>query len=101
MDLKKFDSMGGIKPVIDGIMAGLLAMVSGKIGPAFQKVVQDIKILTGGSKKVYQGMQKEFGDITNAALGAKAFKDNPALQAELKAACNYIRRIMIFYRIFY
>ena len=81
---KFIESMGGIKPIIDGIMASILMAVSGKIGPAFQKVVQDIKILTGGSKKVYGDMQKQFGVVTKDALNSPNFKNDPALQAELK-----------------
>lgn len=69
---KFLESFGGIKSALTAVLSFVLSMTANKIGPAVQKVVQDIKIMTGGASKVYAEMQgKMQGIIQNEAQSGK------------------------------
>lgn len=76
---KFIQNLGGVKAVIGGIAAFTLSAVSGRIGPAIQKVVQDIRIMTGGADKVYTKMQEDFkGAVSNELASGKYTTTNAA-----------------------
>jgi hypothetical protein len=47
------DNFGGLKGLLYPILGFAFSMLSTKIGPAIEKVIQDIKILSGHSKDIY------------------------------------------------
>lgn len=81
---KFIDGFGGLKSVILSVGAIVLGMISNKIGPALQKVVQDIQILTGGSGKVYSKMQADFSALTTQEINSGKY--DQIQQAELEGS---------------
>lgn len=81
---KFIDGFGGLKSVILSVGAIVLGMVSNKIGPAIQKTVQDIQILTGGSDEVYSKMQADFNQLTDQEINSGNY--TAAQKAELRGS---------------
>lgn len=65
------DNFGGIKGVLSTVLSFVLTMTANKIGPAIQKVIQDIQILTGGANKVYTKMQNDTDAMINGEINRK------------------------------
>ena len=65
------DSFGGLKGLLYPILGFAFSMLSTKIGPAIEKVIQDIKILSGHSKDIYQAQQRNTTKLINAELSRK------------------------------
>ena len=81
---KFIQNLGGVKAVIGGIVAFTLSAVSSRIEPAVQKVIQDIRVITGGANKVYQSMQNEFAQGTQDFLAQNGLQNNQPLKTELE-----------------
>lgn len=77
------DGFGGLKSLLVSGLSFVLSMTANKIGPAVQKVIQDIQIMTGGASKVYQKMQGEFNQAVESELATKTY--TPEGEAELRS----------------
>lgn len=77
------DGFGGLKSLLVSGLSFVLSMTANKIGPAIQKVIQDIQIMTGGASKVYQKMQGEFNQAVESELATKTY--TPEGEAELRS----------------
>lgn len=78
------DGFGGIKNIMVSVLSFVLSMTANKIGPAMQKVIQDIQIMTGGASKVYSKMQDEFNTAVKNELASGKYSTTG--EAELKSS---------------
>ena len=60
------DSFGGIKTIAITTLSLIGSIVSTKIGPAIEQVIQNIGVLTGRAGQSYQNIQKEFQAIISS-----------------------------------
>ncbi len=65
------DKFGGLRGIIVALLSFVGTAISGRIGPALEKTVQNIKVMVGGSQKVYQQMQSDFSRTVNNEVGRK------------------------------
>lgn len=65
------DSFGGLKALMVPLLGFVFQMISNKISPAIQKIVQDIQILSGGAGKVYRKVQQETNQMVDAEMSRK------------------------------
>ena len=65
------DKFGGLRGVIVALLSFVGTAISGRIGPALEKTVQNIKVMVGGSQKVYQQMQSDFSKTVNNEVNRK------------------------------
>ena len=65
------DAFGGLKGLMVPLLGFVFQMVSNKISPAIQKIVQDIQILSGGAGKVYRKVQQETNQMVDAEMSRK------------------------------
>ena len=56
---------GGVKSILTAVLSFAAVMLADRIGPAVQKIIQDIKILSGGAGKIYSNMQKDMSNLIN------------------------------------
>lgn len=82
---KFLEGFGGIKSLLISVLSFTLSMAANKIGPAFQKIIQDIQIITGGADKVYAKMQTKTNAIIDAELSAKDSSGNSLYNTENRA----------------
>lgn len=78
------DSFGGIQSILTGVLSFVLQMVSSKIGPAVQKLVQNFAVLTGGANQVYQKIQSDFNKAVDKELKTKNYNEQE--EQELRSA---------------
>ena len=78
------DNFGGVKNLLISTLSFVLTMTASKIGPAVQKVVQDIQIMTGGASKVYAKMQTDFNAAVNSEIASGKYSTTG--EAELKSS---------------
>ncbi len=62
------DKIGGLKPLLIGLISLVGQSISAKIQPALNELVNNIRILTGGSDKVYGAMRNELSTKVNSEV---------------------------------
>lgn len=83
------DKMGGLKPVLIGILAIVEQSLASKIGPALRNAISNIQILIGGADKAYAKIHTQMNEQTSNYLSAKG--DN--LDEESKQSLLNSRRV--------
>lgn len=79
------DKVGGVKPLLIGILSIIGQMLSSKIQPAIDTAINNIRVLVGGADKVYAKISKE--TINNINSQKKAHPDfTPIQNQELENA---------------
>lgn len=77
------DKIGGVKPLLLGLLSLVGQALSSKIQPALDSAINNIQILAGGADKVYTKISKETSDNIKAQLNAK-IDFTPVQEQELR-----------------
>ena len=65
------DKMGGLKPILIGILAIVEQSLASKIEPALRSVISNIQILVGGADKAYAKIHAQMNEQTSNYLSKK------------------------------
>ena len=77
------DKLGGVKPLLLGLLSLVGQALSSKIQPALDSAINNIQILAGGADKVYTKISKETSDNIKAQLNTRT-DFTPVQEQELR-----------------
>ena len=79
------DKFGGVQNLLKQVLTFVLMMTADRIGPAVQRLVQNIQVLVGGAQQVYGQMNAQMNDAIIRQVGTGGYTDKQVDNLTVKA----------------